>query len=159
MKKKRRTFFERLTGAVNMEEFNEDDLEEDEEIYNSVTDIESHENDRPRADIGQLSVDVINSPEEIIIRAIVAGVKPHELDIQISRDMVTINGQREEETEIAEKDYYHRELVWGNFSRNILLPEEIDVELSNAEEKHGVLEIHLPKIDKDRKTKLQVKSH
>ncbi len=159
MKKKRRTFFERLTGAVNMEEFNEDDLEEDEEIYSSVTDIESPENEKPRADIGQLSVDVINSPEEIIIRAIVAGVKPHELDIQISRDMVTINGQREEETEIEEQDYYHRELIWGSFSRNILLPEEIDVELSNAEEKHGILEIHLPKIDKDRKTKLQVKSH
>jgi HSP20 family protein len=88
----------------------------------------------------------------------VAGVKPHDLDVQISRDMITITGSREEIEEIEEKDYYHRELFWGSFSRNILLPEEIDVEESAAEEKHGMLEIHLPKIDKNKKTKLQVKS-
>jgi HSP20 family protein len=88
----------------------------------------------------------------------VAGVKPHDLDVQISRDMITITGSREEVEEIEEQNYYHRELYWGSFSRNILLPEEIDVEEAKAEEKHGMLEIHLPKIDKNKKTKLQVKS-
>ena len=109
-------------------------------------------------EIGELSVDVINQPDTIIIRAIVAGVKPHDLDVQISRDMVTITGSREDSIEIEEQDYFHRELYWGSFSRNIILPEEIDVEESNASEKHGMLEITLPKIDKNKKTKLQVKS-
>lgn len=128
------------------------DRDEHGEINNSLQSPDEH------ADMGQLSVDVINQPEEIIIRAIVAGVKPHELDVQISRDMVVITGTREEDKEIDERDFYHRELYWGSFSRKIILPEEIDVELSTAEEKHGLLELHLTKIDKNKKTKLQVKS-
>ena len=174
MQKRKKTFFERLTGSVRADEFNEDfDYEDNvEEMnpelrresnpeinYSSYGNNEDHlDNTRHEDEIGELSVDVINQPEELIIRAIVAGVKPHDLDVQISRDMITISGARENSIEIEEEDYYHRELYWGNFSRNIILPEEIDVEESTAEEKHGMLEIHLPKIDKNKKTKLQVKS-
>lgn len=157
--KRKRTLFERITGTVKMDEF--DDIENTEEgllnedrgeINNTLESPDEH------SDMGQLSVDVINQPDEIIIRAIVAGVKPHELDVQISRDMVVITGTREDNKEIDERDFYHRELYWGSFSRKIILPEEIDVELSTAEEKHGLLELHLTKIDKNKKTKLQVKS-
>ena len=157
--KRKKTLFERITGTVKMDQFDdeiedhhESDSNESHEIHNSLEHSDEH------ADMGQLSVDVINQPEEIIIRAIVAGVKPHELDVQISRDMVVITGTREEEKEIEERDFFHRELYWGSFSRKIILPEEIDVELSTAEEKHGLLELHLTKIDKNKKTKLQVKS-
>ncbi len=157
--KRKRSLFERITGTVKMDEFDdiehsEETSEQDEhgEINNSLEAPDEH------ADMGQLSVDVINQPDEIIIRAIVAGIKPHELDVQISRDMVVITGTREDEKEIDERDFYHRELYWGSFSRKIILPEEIDVELSKAEEKHGLLELHLTKIDKNKKTKLQVKS-
>jgi HSP20 family protein len=159
MLKRKRSLFERITGTVKMDEFddvehvdNEASHDERREINNTLENPDEH------TDMGQLSVDVINQPEEIIIRAIVAGVKPHELDVQISRDMVVITGTREENREIEEQDFYHRELYWGSFSRKIILPEEIDVELSTAEEKHGLLELHLTKIDKNKKTKLQVKS-
>ncbi len=159
MMKRKKTLFERITGTVKMDEF-DDDMDHHEEshtgevgeINNSLEHLDEH------SDMGQLSVDVINQADEIIIRAIVAGVKPHELDVQISRDMVIITGTREEDKEIEERDYYHRELYWGSFSRKIILPEEIDVELPSAEEKHGLLELHLTKIDKNKKTKLQVKS-
>jgi len=158
--KKRRSFFERITGGTKVdEEFDdferEDDLIEHEENY-SVRGNSLEENP---AVGGELSVDVINTPSEIIIKAMVAGVKPQDLDVQISRDMVTIVGSREESSEISEQDYYHKELYWGAFSRNILLPEEVDVEMAEAKEKHGLLEIKLPKIDKGRKTKLQIKSN
>jgi len=71
---------------------------------------------------------------------------------------VTIRGTREEIDEVKQEDYYHKELYWGGFSRNIILPEEVDVEGADAKEKHGLLVIKLPKLDKDRKTKLSVKS-
>lgn len=157
--KKKRSFFERITGAVRVDDFddefeqeNEIDLPEDDQFLDSEEPADMYE------DSGQLSIDVINTPEEIVIRAMIAGVKPQDLDIQISRDMVNINGSREESYEVNEEDYYHRELFWGSFSRNILLPEEIDVEESEAKERHGLLEIRLPKIDKHKKTKLSVKS-
>lgn len=158
--KKKGSFLQRLTGAVKVDDFDDEfDLEEE-----NVDQFESEEENQiyderelPTED-GELSVDVLSTPEEVIIKAMVAGVKPQDLDIQITRDMVTIRGTREEGAETREEDYYHKELYWGGFSRNIILPEEIDVEEADAKEKHGLLIIKLPKIDKDRKTKLSVKS-
>ena len=89
----------------------------------------------------------------------IAGVRPEDLNVSITRDMVTIHGHREEAHEVTENDYFSRELYWGSFSRNILLPQEVDVEGAEASEKHGLLTIKLPKLDKHRETKLKVKSN
>jgi HSP20 family molecular chaperone IbpA len=160
--KRKRSFFEKLTGTTRTDEFDYEEEERDFDEESSVLNNQNYDNyetdNRIDNSIGELSVDVINTPNEIIIKAMVAGVRPQDLDVQISRDMVTIEGKREDSLEIDEQDYYHRELYWGSFARNILLPEEIDVESSEAREKNGMLEIHLPKIDKTRKAKLQVKS-
>jgi HSP20 family protein len=155
--KKRRSFFEKLTGGVHVDDF-DDDIEQENEILMPENEYSEDEIVDEYQDAGQLSIDLINTPDEIIIKAMIAGVRPQDLDIQISRDMISISGTREEEIEANEEDYYHRELFWGSFSRNILLPEEIDVEASDAKERHGLLEVRLPKIDKNRKTKLSVKS-
>jgi HSP20 family molecular chaperone IbpA len=159
--KKKRSFFERLTGTVHADDYDDENDNNDFEGEREYHSEEGHElsESESSSDTGQLAIDVINTPSEILIRAMIAGVKPQDLDIQITRDMVTINGRREEEIEVNEENYYHRELFWGSFSRNILLPEEVDVESADAKEKHGLLEIHLPKIDKNRKTKLSVKSN
>jgi len=157
--KKKRSFFERITGGTKVdEEF--DDFDHDDDLIKGNDNYVVNSSLEESATVGgELSVDVINTPNEILIKAMVAGVKPQDLDVQISRDMVTIVGSREESHEVSEQDYYHKELYWGAFSRNILLPEEVDVELAEAREKHGLLEIKLPKIDKGRKTKLQIKSN
>ena len=107
---------------------------------------------------GQLTVDVYQSPAEIIVQTMVAGVRPEDLTITISRDMITIKGKREENRTISEDNYFLQELYWGSFSRTILLPEEIDPEEAEAIEKHGLLVIKLPKIDKEKKTSLRIKS-
>jgi len=57
-----------------------------------------------------------------------------------------------------EENYFSKELYWGSFSRTILLPQEIDPEEAEATEKHGLLTIKLPKIDKEKKTSVKVKS-
>ena len=72
--------------------------------------------------------------------------------------MVTIKGKRDSDKTIEEEDYFHRELYWGSFSRTVLLPHEVDVEGAEATENNGMLTIRLPKIDKDRQTKLRVKA-
>lgn len=106
---------------------------------------------------GQLPVDVHQSASDIIIRAFVAGVRPDELNISISRDMVEIAGSRAERDQVSSPDYFTRELFWGSFSRAIILPQEIDVEASSASAKDGLLTIILPKLDKAKQTKLRVK--
>ena len=102
-------------------------------------------------------MDVYQTPTEIIIKSMVAGVKPEDLDISITRDMVTIKGKRETERYVKEDDYFHQELYWGSFSRTVMLPAEVDVEESEAIEKHGLLILRLPKIDKNKQTRLRVK--
>jgi len=158
---RKRTFFEKLTGAINTNNFDEAEVPGDKEIKN----IRVHPTLSPEEngewmeeEEGQLTVDVYQNQSEVVIKAMVAGVRPDTLDIQISRDMVTIRGTRNESNENKEGDYLYRELYWGTFSRTILLPTEINVEESDAVEEHGLLTINLPKIDKGRKTRLRVKS-
>ncbi len=107
---------------------------------------------------GQLPVDVHQTASDIILRAFVAGVRPDELNISISRDMVEISGSRMEREQTAGPDYFTRELFWGSFTRTILLPQEVDVDSSSASAKDGLLTIILPKLDKAKQTKLRVKS-
>lgn len=108
---------------------------------------------------GQLPVDVYQTANELVIRTFVAGVRPDELNVSISRDMVVIEGQREERDSVSDADSFTRELFWGSFSRTILLPQEIDVDNSAASAKDGLLTIILPKLDKARQTKLRVKAN
>jgi len=107
---------------------------------------------------GQLPVDVHQTPSDIIIRAFVAGVRPDELGISISRDMVEIEGSRMEREQVTGPDYFTRELFWGSFSRTIMLPQEVDVDASTASAKDGLLTLILPKLDKAKQTKLRVKA-
>ena len=106
---------------------------------------------------GELAVDVYQTPTHIVVKAMIAGVRPEDLDVSIKRDMVTIRGKRERHTEGGAGDFFFEELYWGTFSRTIVLPQEVDIEGAEAVEKHGLLIIRLPKLDKGRQTKLKIK--
>jgi len=106
---------------------------------------------------GQLTVDVFQTPDEIVIQSTVAGVKPEDLAIDITGESVSIKGKREMQERIKEDDYFYQECYWGRFSRSIILPQEIDPEKSDASLKNGVLTIRLPKINRDKAKKLRVK--
>jgi HSP20 family protein len=58
---------------------------------------------------------------------------------------------------VEENDYFHRELYWGSFARTVLLPAEVKGEEAIAELRHGLLTIRLPKVDKQKQTKLRIK--
>ena len=150
MAKDNRSFFERLTGAVRI-----DDNPPEEAGNTKIKSKEMWDSALPEE--GELSVDVYQGPNEIIIKTMVAGVKPEDLDVSITREMVTIKGKREEERTINEDDYFHKELYWGSFSRSIVLPQEIDVDSAEATERHGLLILKLPKLNKNRQTKVKVR--
>ncbi len=93
---------------------------------------------------GHLTVDVFKNGDSIIIQATIAGTDPDDVDISITKDMVTIRGKRVQEEKTKTTDYYHRELYWGSFSRSIILPVDIDPDNAKASIKKGVLTIKLP---------------
>jgi len=147
----KRGLFERLTGAVRLEEEVDDHELEEHRVKHGVFEEMEEE--------AQLSVDVYQNPSEIIIKAMVSGVKPDDLDVSITRDSVTIRGERREERSVSDEDYLHKELYWGAFSRMIPLPEEIDVDEAEAVEKNGMLILHLPKLDRNREARIRVKGN
>lgn len=107
---------------------------------------------------GQLTLDLYQTAREIIVQTMVAGVQPENLNIVITRDSITIKGKREEARGVDNDSYFVRELYWGSFSRTIELPCEVEPEDAEATEKHGLLIIKIPKIDKDKKANPKVKS-
>lgn len=148
-------FWQRLTGTMRLEETEHEEpkkiaVKEDKRGGGSWIEEESNE--------AELAVDVYQTPTEIIIQTMVAGVKPEEIDLNIARDMVTIRGKREEARTINEENYFAKELYWGKFSRSILLPQEVEPEEAEALEKHGLLTIRLQKVDKSKKNTVRVKS-
>lgn len=154
----KRSFFERLTGTVRMDD--KANLDESETPkFTRVRPAEGASDwmEAETEEEGELTVDVYQTPEMIIVKSMIAGVRPEDLDISITRDMVTIHGKREEERVASEDDYFTRELYWGSFSRTISLPQEIDVDEAEAIEKHGLLILKLPKLDKKRQSKLKVR--
>ena len=154
--KEKKSFFERLTGTVRID--SEPDLEEELEEKAPIQKIQVKNDWAEEESDGELTVDVFQTSEDIIIKAMVAGIDPNDIDVSIGRDSVTIKGKREGSREAGDDDYFHRELYWGSFSRTITLPQEIEVEEAEATQKHGLLTIKLPKIDKGRQAKLRVKS-
>ena len=187
MLKEKKSFFERLAGSISVDDEDEQvDFQPEQEMEEEVEEVpvkhatkrqempiavapartkarhlsldEDMEEVDPDMEEGELSVDVYQTANEIIIEAMVAGVKPEDLHLSITRDMVTIKGRRDGNTSVTHDDYFYKELYWGTFTRTILLPHEVEIEEAEAVEKHGLLIIRLPKVDKARQTKLKVKS-
>lgn len=105
---------------------------------------------------GQLTVDVFQTNGDIIVRSTIAGVDQNDIDISVTKEMVTIKGKRMTPEKLNSSDYYYQELFWGPFSRSIILPEDIDADNAKASMKNGLLTIRLPKLSKTKTKKIQI---
>ena len=164
MAKEKRSLFEWLTGGTSADsDYSFEDLESGGSTYASKLPVQGGKQIEVAAEEepadGELAVDVYQTPSHIIIKAMIAGVRPEDLDVSITRDMVTMRGKRERHTEGTAGDFFFQELYWGSFSRTIVLPQEVEIEEAEATEKHGLLTIRLPKLDKGRQAKLKIKSN
>jgi len=107
---------------------------------------------------GQLTIDVYQTPTEIVIESPIAGVEADTLDVQISHDAVSIRGERRRSEDSRGHDYLYQECYWGRFSRSVILPQEIDAENATATlTKNGVLRVQLPKLIRTTSRKLKVR--
>lgn len=145
---------------VEIEPEEEDEEEEEVEVKKPAAKSEtSKENWMDSGDNfeGQLSVDVYQSPDSIVIKSTIAGVKPEDIDVSIENDMLTIRGQRRQEEKILEENYFYQECYWGGFSRSIILPVEVVTDKIDASLKDGVLTVILPKAKKSKGISIKVK--
>lgn len=106
---------------------------------------------------GQLTVDVYQDGDDIVVESAIAGVRENDIDVHIANDAVTIRGKREKKHEVKTKDYFYQECFWGQFSRTVILPAEVDPEKSTATLKNGILVVRMPCFAKAKSKKLKVK--
>jgi HSP20 family protein len=106
---------------------------------------------------GQLTIDVYQTDNEIVIKSTIAGVKPEDLDVSINNDMVTIRGDRKNDEVVEGENYYYQECYWGTFSRSVILPVEVIADKAEAQMKNGILTIRLPKADTTKSKRIQVR--
>jgi HSP20 family protein len=175
MTRVKRSFFEKLTGAKRIE----DEIYERENIITPTTTY--FEEDRRETVItpsvpiatpereenfvsppqdeseGQLTIDVYQTDNDIVIKSTIAGVKPEDLDVSINNDMITIRGERKQDEQIHQENYYYQECYWGSFSRSVILPVDVLAEKIEASMKNGILTIRLPKAATNRTKKIQVR--
>ena len=167
--------FKKLSGlSGNMDNGNENDdeldTEEIEEEYEEEYDSEEEEEEEEEEDDeeekewlqndfeeGQLSIDVYQTPDSIVVKSTIAGVKPEDIDIAINNDMLTIRGKREMYEKIKDEHYLYRECYWGSFSRSIILPVEIEAEKIEAVLENGVLTVTLPKAKSAKEISIRVR--
>ena len=169
MANKKPSLLERLTGTLEMEEENKIETRKPEIQENiapeqtrpselSKKEEPAEQNEWLSETEGQLTIDVYQTPSDIVIKSTIAGVSPEALDITITNDMVTIKGVRERDEETATDDYYYQECYWGAFSRSIILPVDVEADAAEAGMKNGILTIRLPKIEKVKTRKIKVQS-
>lgn len=182
MVKVKRSFFEKLTGARRID----DDIYETErrpeperleiprDYYEDEreTEVIMRQPERPvvreesysrpgtgspEGSEGQLTIDVYQTDNDIVIKSTIAGVKPEDLDVSINNDMITVRGERKQDENIAPENYYYQECYWGSFSRSVILPVDIIPDKVEASMKNGILTIRMPKADVTRTKKIQVR--
>lgn len=141
-------FFENLTGGVNSSG-------QGEESEVALTSLSAADLADERE--GQLTIDVYQTADAIVVESPVAGVNPEDLEINVTSEAVTIRGRRERQKEVKEQDYFYQECYWGRFSRSVILPQEVDPDKAEASIKNGVLTLKMPKISRRKERKLKVK--
>ena len=105
---------------------------------------------------GQLAVDVYQTKDTVVIKAPIAGVRPDDIDVAISEDVVTIRGDRKDEKAVDKEHYYVQECFWGSFSRSVILPTSTIADKAVASLKDGVLTIEIPKVIQNKVKKIKV---
>jgi HSP20 family protein len=105
-----------------------------------------------------LAMDVIDRRDEILVRVDVPGVSEKDVEVTVDNGVLTVRGQRKEEHEDRDEDYYAAERWAGAFSRAVTLPAAVDADRIKATLKHGVLEIRLPKAKEAVGRRIEVKA-
>jgi len=135
-----------------------DKIELEETNLDSMEKLSESSDDWMEETEGQLAIDVYQNANDVVVKAPIAGVKAEDIEISINDDVVTVKGQRRQEKEVKNDDYYVQECYWGAFSRSVILPVAVNVDKSNAKLKDGILTVTLPKAKSSRSKKLKVRN-
>lgn len=103
-------------------------------------------------------VDIYHTPEAVVARAVLPGLKPEDVEITIDRSVLTIRGKSREESEVKEESYLRREWHYGTFARTVALPEGVEGGKAEAVFEDGVLTLTIPKAEEVKPKLIKVQA-
>jgi len=106
-----------------------------------------------------VSVDVIENPDEFVVKAELPGVKPEDMEITYNNNLLTIKGEFKEEKDVEENRFHVRERRSGVFTRSFSLPSNIKADAIQASYDQGILTLSLPKAEEAKPKRIAVKSN
>lgn len=155
---KDKNLINKLMGTQTMQDEDvESDDEDQEEVAETQNETPAQQQEEWMNDFeGQLTIDMYQTKDNVVIKSTIAGVKGDDIDITIANDMVTIRGERTRDFDASAEDYFYQECYWGSFSRSVVLPVDVDIENVAADLKDGILTVVLPKAAKAKAKKIRV---
>ncbi len=106
----------------------------------------------------ELPINMHQTKGEVVVRAALPGIKPDEVDITITGDILTIKGEHKEEQETREEDYMYREQRYGTFRRSVAIPVQVKHDKAEATFEDGILTLTIPKVEEVKPKQIKVKT-
>jgi HSP20 family protein len=103
-------------------------------------------------------VDMYQTPDEVVVKVAAPGLKPGDIDINISGDVLTIKGETKAEKEVKQEDYLYQEWRYGGFTRSVTLPGGLRSDKTEANLENGVLTVTIPKAEEVKPKVIKVKA-
>ena len=103
------------------------------------------------------SIDVYEEKDSVVVKAELPGMTKEDIEVNLEGENLTIKGEKKEDTEVKEDNYYRRERSYGSFLRTVALPSEVKQDEVKASFKDGILEIRMPKTEAAKKKSVSVK--
>ncbi|MBM3136932.1 MAG: Hsp20/alpha crystallin family protein [Chloroflexi bacterium] len=108
--------------------------------------------------IGSIDINMLQTDDDVIVKASIPGVKPEDINISVSGDTLTLRGEIKEDQEFKDANYHIREMRQGSFARTMTLPVKVDSDKAKAEFENGVLSLTLPKAEEIKPKTITIKA-
>jgi HSP20 family protein len=102
------------------------------------------------------SMDIFTEGDDVVVKGELPGMKKEDINVSLTKDTISISGEKKKEEKVEKKDYYSLERSYGSFKRSFSLPAEVQTEKASAKFKEGVLEIRIPKTEEAKKKEKKV---
>lgn len=94
-----------------------------------------------------LPLDMYETDSDVVVKAAVPGVKPEEIEVTVTGDLLTIKGEFKTEEKMEKRNYLRQERRYGSFCRQVGLPASVDSGKAKATFENGLLTLELPKVE------------
>jgi HSP20 family protein len=104
------------------------------------------------------AIDAYTTPEALVVKVAVPGLKPADIHTTITGDVLTVEGKHQEETKREDQGYLYRELSRGELRRSISLPAGLKTDAADAAYANGILTLTIPKVEEAKPREIKVKA-